>query len=126
MKIGRRGFLTRAGSAGIVAGLGGFDALLPWSSVQAADVEVQPEIVRFGSEIEPLVRQFETTPRDRCVEMLATRLRQGTTYREVLAGLFLAGIRDVSAQPPGGKFHCVFVVHSAQYLSRLAPPAATA
>ena len=38
---------------------------------------------------------------DTIIEVLAHRIKNGLGYREVLAALFLAGIRNVSPQPPG-------------------------
>lgn len=78
-------------------------------------------MVRFGAEMEPLVRLIEDTPREECIEVLAHRLRSGLAYRQFLAALFLAGIRNVNPQPPGFKLHCVFVLHSAHQLSLDAP-----
>ena len=87
----------------------------------AADQAVASDIVRFGADIEPLVRLIEETPRGECIEVIAGRLKAGLSYRELLSALFLAGIRNVSPQPPGFKFHCVFVLHSAHQLSLDAP-----
>ena len=49
--------------------------------------------------------------------MMVEQLRCGLPYRNFLAALFLAGIRDVSPHPPGFKFHCVFAIHSANQMS---------
>ena len=87
----------------------------------AADRSVASDIVRFSADIEPLVRLIEDTARSECVEVIARRLRSGLSYRELLSALFLAGIRNVSPQPPGFKFHCVFVLHSVNQLSLDAP-----
>ena len=80
-----------------------------------------PNIVQYPAEIEGLVRLMEQTPRARCFEMLAVQLQAGASYRQLLAALFLAGIRNVNPQPPGFKLHCVFVIHSAHQLSLDAP-----
>ena len=77
--------------------------------------------MRFGPDIEPLVKVIEDTPRDRCIEVLASQIRSGLSYRQFLAALFLAGIRNVNPQPPGFKLHCVFVLHAAHELSLDAP-----
>ncbi len=92
----------------------------PWA-LSAADRKVASDMVRFGADIEPIVRLIEDTPRDDCIEIVAKRLNAGLSYRELLSALFLAGIRNVSPQPPGFKFHCVFVLHAANHLSLDAP-----
>ena len=122
MGSSRRTFLKGIAGIGAMGGLGGLGALLPMSPASAADTAVTPEMVRFTPEIEPLVRLIEDTPRSKCVEVLAKKIRKGTTYTEFLSALFLAGIRNINPQPPGFKFHCVFIIHSANYLSQMAPP----
>ena len=122
MGISRRSFLGGVAGAGLLGSVGGLDALARLRPVSAAESVVPPEMVRFTPEIEPIVRLIEETPRDKCVEVMANALRKGMTYRQFLAALFLAGIRNVSPQPPGFKFHCVFVIHSCNYLSRMGPP----
>ncbi len=107
----RRQFLAASASAGIAK-------CLP---LNAAETEVSPDIVRLHRGIEPVVRLIENTPREKCFEMMAEQLRQGLPYRQFMAAVFLAGIRDVSPQPPGFGFHCVFVVHAAHQLSLDAP-----
>src|SRR6266571_7516199 len=66
-----------------------------------ADAEVTADAVQFRPEIEPLVSLIETTPRDKCAEMVVEQLRRGVSYRQLLAALFLAGIRNVNPRPPG-------------------------
>src|SRR5260370_40689084 len=87
-----------------------------------ADAEVTTDAVQFRPEIEPLVTLIENTPRDKCAEMVVEQLRRGVSYRQLLAALFLAGIRNVNPSPPGFAPHCVFVIFSAQRI-RLAAPA---
>jgi hypothetical protein len=41
-----------------------------------------------------------------------TQLRSGVSYRQLLAALFLAGIRNVNPRPPGFAMHCVHFVGS--------------
>jgi hypothetical protein len=86
------------------------------------DAEVTPDIVKFRPEIEPLVALIESTPRDKCAEMAVEQLRRGVSYRQFLAALFLAGVRNVNPRPPGFALHCVFVIHSAHLISLEAPP----
>lgn len=80
-----------------------------------------PEMVQLRPEIEPMVQLIERTPREKCFPMMAEQLRSGMPYRQFLAALYLAGIRNVSPQPPGFKFHCVFAIHAAHQLSLDAP-----
>ncbi len=86
-----------------------------------ADAQVTPEVLRFRPEIEPLVDLIERTPRERCAEAVVEQLRSGVSYRQLLAALFLAGIRNVNPRPPGFAMHCVFVIHSAHLIGLEAP-----
>lgn len=122
MSISRRRFLGSVAGAGLLGSVGGLKALSQLKPVSAAETVVTPEMVRFTPEIEPIVRLIEETPRDKCVEVMANALAKGMSYRQFLAGLFLAGIRNINPQPPGFKFHCVFVIHSCNYLSRMGTP----
>src|SRR6185503_17297794 len=83
--------------------------------------EVTSDIVKFRPEIEPLVALIERTPRERCAQMAVEQLTNGVSYRQFLAALFLAGIRNINPRPPGFALHCVFVVHSAHLMSLEAP-----
>src|SRR5687767_12853289 len=119
--IARRSFLRLAGGAGALAALGdlGFIGRLP--SVSAAEAALDPKIVRFDPQIEPLVRFLEDTPRDRVLEELAVRVRKGLPYRDLLAALMLAGVRNIQPRPVGFKFHAVLVVNSAHLASMASP-----
>ena len=117
----RRDFLKSIARAGVLGALADAGPHLWGSPLSAADARVLPDMVRLSPEIEPLVQRIERTSREKCFEMMAERLSSGTPYRQFLAALFLAGIRNVSPQPPGFKFHCVFVIHSAHQLSLDAP-----
>ncbi len=86
-----------------------------------ADAEVTPDILKFRPEIEPLVALIERTPREQCAQMAVEQLRRSVSYRQFLAALFLAGIRNVNPRPPGFALHCVFVIHSAHLISLEAP-----
>ena len=67
-------------------------------------------IVRLQPEIEPLVKLIENTPRQRLLEKIGQRVKDGVSYREILAGLFLAAIRNVQPRPAVGfKFHAVLL-----------------
>lgn len=109
----RRGFLQTSAAYGAL-GLGNLGFLSQLRPLRADQTLADTRIVRFSPEIEPLVRLIEDSPRERLLEAVAERIRRGTTYREVLAALQLAGIRNVQPRPSVGfKFHAVLVVNSA-------------
>ena len=86
-----------------------------------ADAQLTPAAVKFRPEMEPLISLIETTPREKCAEMAVEQLRRGVSYRQMLAALFLAGVRNVNPRPPGFALHCVFVIYSAHLISLEAP-----
>lgn len=114
----RRRFLATSAAIG-VASL----AEVPWlgklAPVGAAEADLNPQAVRLDPSIEPLVSLIETTPRESLVEEIAQRVRRGSlSYRDVLTGLFLAGVRNIQPRPAVGfKFHAVLVVNSAHLAS---------
>lgn len=119
----RRDFLrlTAAGSA--AAGLGSLAFVGKLPAVSAAEARLDAQAVRFTPDIEPVVRLLEETPRDKLLEAVAARIRDGLSYREVLAALLLAGVRNVQPRPSVGyKFHSVLVVNSAHLASISSPP----
>ena len=87
-----------------------------------AEAQVTPEVMKFHPELEPLVSLIERTPRERCAEMMVDQFRSGVSYRQAMAALFLAGIRNINPQPPGFALHCVFIIHSAHLISLEAQP----
>src|SRR5438067_393871 len=113
----RRSFLKLTAGATCLGGLGGLSFLLRLPSVSADEAKLDPKIVRFHPEIEPLVRLLEDTPRERVLEEVASRIQHGLTYRELLAALLLAGVRNIQPRPVGFKFHAVLVVNSAHLAS---------
>ena len=120
MRTTRRQFLGAAGGAMMLGGGLGFFKLAP---VSAEEAQLHPLLVRLGDDIEPTVRLLEETPRERVLEEVATRIRNGTlSYRQVLAGLLLAGVRNVQPRPQVGfKFHAVLVINSAHLASLNSP-----
>jgi hypothetical protein len=118
----RRDFFKSAGASAL--GLGTLDFLSQLPAVSAAEAKLDPKVVRLAPDIEPLVRLLEETPRERLLEEVAAQIRRGTTYREVLAALLLAGVRNVEPRPSVGfKFHAVLVVNSAHLASLSSPDA---
>src|SRR5437773_4443250 len=111
--IHRRSFLKATSGAGVLAALGDLGFLSRLPSVTAAEAEVDPRMVRFHPEIEPLVRLLEDSPRERVLEEVAARIQRGLSYRELLAALLLAGVRNIQPRPVGFKFHAVLVINSA-------------
>lgn len=120
--IRRRRFLQSASALGLGAGLGGWSGLAGITPTRAADLAVGPEAVRFRPEIEPVVRWIEETPREKAMETAIAQLKGGLSYRDLLSGLFLAGIRNVKPRPVGFKFHAVLVINSAHLLGQAAGP----
>ena len=117
----RRQFFKTAAVAGATAGLGDFSFLRCLPRVAAEEVKLDSKMVRFHPDIEPLVRLLEETPRERLLEEAATRIHHGLTYRELLAALLLAGVRNIQPRPVGFKFHAVLVVNSAHLASISSP-----
>src|SRR5438128_2292826 len=105
----RRAFMKRAAQAGLVAGLGDFAFLSALPSLSAQQVQVPRERVRLNADIEPLVALIEDTARERLLEVVADRVRGGTSYQELLAALMLAGVRGIQPRPVGFQFHAVMV-----------------
>src|SRR5215207_396795 len=122
MNASRRQFLT-ASACGALAGVGGdFSFLAGLPRVSAAEAKLDPKSVQLHPDIEPLVRLLEETPRERLLEEVGHRIKTGkAAYREVLAALLLAGVRNVQPRPVGFKFHAVLVVNSA-HLASIAGP----
>ncbi|MCI0628763.1 MAG: hypothetical protein L0387_45150 [Acidobacteria bacterium] len=118
MPISRRGVIHGLASAALCSATRTLASPL---LIGRDEAEVTPGLMKFRPEIEPLVALVERTPRDRCADMVVDQLRQGVSYRQFLAALFLAGIRNVNPRPPGFALHCVFVIHSAHIISLEAP-----
>jgi hypothetical protein len=117
----RRSFLRNTATASSLVGLGGLSFLSRLPRLSAQDVKVNPKVVQFSAEIEPLVRFIEDTPRERLLEEAGTRVQRGLSYRELLAALSLAGVRNIQPRPVGFKFHAVLVVNSAHLASMASP-----
>src|SRR5437667_9126027 len=117
----RRDFVANTVKVGALAGLGDFAFLRNLSPVSAADAKVLPAKAQVSPEIEPLVRLIEDTDREDLLEVVAVRIRRGTSYQQLLTSLFLAGVRSIQPRPVGFKFHAVLVVNSAHLASLAAP-----
>src|SRR5258705_8036281 len=113
----RRSFIKVAAASGALAGLGDFGFLSRLPSISAAEAKLDPKLVQLHPEIEGLVRLLEDTSRDHVLEEVAQRIKRRTTYREIVAALMLAGVRNIQPRPVGFKFHAVLVVNSAHLAS---------
>ncbi len=104
--LNRRQVLQSTALAGLGLGVGDLSFLRGLPIVAAADTKLDPQIVRLDAGIEPLVQLLEETPRGEVVEVVADRIRRGLSYRELLAALLLAGVRNIEPRPSVGfKFH---------------------
>ena len=118
----RRRFLQSLAGTGALVGAGSLPFGRGLPSLLAEEVKVNPAMVRFSADIEPLVRLLEETPRERLLEEMGSRIQRGITpYRDVLAALMLAGIRNIQPRPVGFKFHAVLVVPSAHLAAQNSP-----
>lgn len=114
----RRRFLGQAGRMG-ATGLIGASWLARLSPVSAGETILPADAVSFSSDIEPLVRLIEETPRESLMEVLGVKVAHGLGYTDLLTALLLAGVRNVQPRPHVGfKFHAVLVVNSAHLASQ--------
>ncbi len=114
----RRHFVQSSASAAALAGIARLPGSLAGARAMGAQPSVQGGIVPLQDDVEPLVRLLEDTPRERLLEQVAARVREGLSYRQILTALQLAGVRNVEPRPSVGfKFHSVLVVYSAHQAS---------
>jgi hypothetical protein len=73
----RRGFIRTAAETGAVLGLANLGFLSQLRPVSAEEAKLDPKKVRYGDDIEPLVRLLEDTPRERMLEEVAARIKKG-------------------------------------------------
>jgi hypothetical protein len=119
----RRRLLQSGMAAGAWMTLGDLGFLGKLRPVSAEEARLDPGTVRLDPSIDPVVKLLEETPRERLLEEVADRIRHGLSYRELLAGLLLAGVKNVEPRPSvGHKFHAVLVVNSAHLASISSPP----
>ncbi len=115
--INRRDVLK--GTALACAGDFAFLGTLP--ALAATDVQNPARaMVQCGTELEPLVRLMEETPRERLLGVVAERVRGGANYQQLLGAVMLAGVRGIQPRPVGFKFHAVLVVNSAHLAAQAA------
>lgn len=116
----RRAFVTGTLQAGALAGLTDLAFLHGLPAVSQASGPILPKVVQLRSDIEPLVRLIEETPRKALLEKVAESIRKGTSYQQLLSAVFLAGVRGIQPRPVGFKFHAVLVINSAHLASQAA------
>lgn len=80
-------------------------------------IEREPLNVTLNSEIAPLVRLIENTPRERSVAMMIDELKKGTSRNQFVAAMFLASAR-INVSP-----HHVFMIYASLRLSNEMEPA---
>jgi hypothetical protein len=118
----RRQILGGAIATGAALGFDGLGFLSRLPRVSAAEAKLPTSLVKLDDSIEPMVRLLEETPRAKLLEEVAGRITRGTSYREVLTALLLAGVRNIQPRPHVGfKFHSVLVVNSAHLASQASP-----
>lgn len=119
----RREFLATSLAAGTFLGSGDLSVFRGLRPVSAAELKRSKDIVSLQSDIEPIVRLLEETPREDVLGVFAKRIQNGLSYTEVLAALQLAGVRNVEPRPSvGHKFHTVLAVNSTHLASLSSPP----
>lgn len=117
-QLNRRRFLHTAATGGALLGFGNLSAFRHLAAAELPAAQGRPWQVRYGADIEPIVRLIEETPSEKCVEVMIEQLRRGLSYRDFMSAVFLAGLRN------GGDFgyyHCIYMIHSANHLSLDAP-----
>ena len=123
MPQSRRSFLRSGLATGTLAGLGDLSFLSQLPTVSAQETSLAGGHVQLDPSIEPLVRLIEETPRNALLEEVGSRIKSGLSYRELLAALQLAGVKNVEPRPSVGfKFHSVLVVNAC-HLASLSSPA---
>jgi hypothetical protein len=109
-------FVSGLSTVGTMAAIVGPEGLL--RSASANELVLPVGSVQFSKDLEPIVRWLESTTRDSVVAGLVDKIRRGVPYYQLLASIFLAGIRNVQPRPSVGfKFHTVLVVHAAHQAS---------
>src|SRR5262245_31844125 len=113
----RREFLGASAATAAVAGFNFLDGL---PAIKAQDVQTPRNIAAVAADLDPLVRLIADTPRERLVDAVIERIRQGTSYGDLFAAGVLAGVRGIQPRPVGFKFHAVLAMNSAHLASQAA------
>ena len=123
IRTDRRRFLRASATGGALLGLGDLSFLSRLRPVSADEANLDPKVVRLQPEIEPLVRLLEDTPRERLLEEVAARMREGhwLTAKCWRRSCWPACATCSRGPASGHKFHAVLVVNSA-HLASLGSP----
>ena len=81
--------------------------------VSAAEAKLPAKLVGLHPEIEPLVKLLEDSPREKVLEEVASRIKKGLSYQQLLGRAAIGWRRNIQPRPVGFKFHAVLVVNSA-------------
>jgi hypothetical protein len=113
LRLSRRALLRRALVGGTALGMGHRSLAASDRRAGAPLSENKRDATVRASQVEPLIRLLEETPRDQVLEAVGEKILEGAGYLDVLAALLLAGVREVQPRPTVGyKFHTVLAVIS--------------
>lgn len=80
------------------------------SGLSALGAEPPADKIRFGPDLEPIVRLIEDTPRTDCVRVFVGELERGLPYRKFLAASLFASIRRARSNHEVYKLHALHQV----------------
>src|SRR5262249_12109279 len=83
----RRDFVAGSARAGTLAALGDLAFLEHLTPVSADEARLTQTKVQLNADIEPLVRLIEETPQSKLMEAAAQKVREGTSYQQLLAAV---------------------------------------
>lgn len=110
----RRRFIAQSVSSASALSLLNFSWVLRLPKVSAEELTPFQGNQMKAKTVDRLVRLMESTDRNELIEVVAGEILAGASYRDLLAALMLAAVRNVQPQPSVGfKFHAVLVIHSA-------------
>ncbi len=115
----RRDFLTEVGRGMIVATVG--CSMASELGLGPAFAAADSDVLHFG-ELEPLVCLMQETPTTQLLPLLASKLRSGTTLRQLTAAAALANARTFGGEDYVG-FHTMMALSPALHMSRELPGA---
>src|SRR5438105_6072672 len=95
----RRAFFRQMAKTGLLASAGEYAFLNSLPELSAQEVQAARRMARVEADVEPLVRLIEDTQQSRLMEAIAERVRNGTSYQQLLAAVMLAGVRGIQPRP---------------------------
>ena len=111
----RRRFLKTMGAAAVGAGA------LATTGRATAPVENSPPGDDVPS-LDAIAKLMSETPSEEVFDEAVRLTRLGATHRDLLGGVFLAGIHDIKPDPLGFQFHTVLMGSSAYQVAELGQP----